>query len=172
MEFLDKNGLQHMLESLKPHMSSSTPDWNSKEGQDGYIKNRTHYEMVYDNGREYLYEGDTSLFVYTNPAVDLYAFTDGFFNSTTAVKVVEGALLPVKSGASILVQKVINSYSGAIGKRIYFTQPIPVDTEAYFGSIECMQLDSRFIPDDIARQNYVESLEARILQLEEKIANL
>ena len=37
---------------VKENLGISTPDWNAKEGEDGYIKNRTHYKDVeiFENG--------------------------------------------------------------------------------------------------------------------------
>ena len=75
MEFLDKNGLQHMLESLKPHIGSTTSDWNANEEEKGYIKNRTHYILVYNQSEVQFYEGGSTEFeVYAESNKDLYSF--------------------------------------------------------------------------------------------------
>lgn len=169
MEFLDKNGLQHMLESLKPHVGSTTPDWNANEEEKGYIKNRTHYIVVYNRSEVQFYEGGSTEFeVYAEPNKDLYAFAS-IDNLKTAVKVEAGAYLEAEIGPSLVVQNIV--YAG--GRFIIsLGSPPTVDTKLYFANLEFYQLDSRFIPDDIARQEYVESLEEKIIQLEEKIANL
>ena len=169
MEFLDKNGLQHMLESLKPHLGSTTPDWNANEEEKGYIKNRTHYIVTYNQSEVYFYEGGPIEFeVYAEANKDLYSFAS-IDNLRTAVKVEAGAMLQLEIGPSLVVQNIVDT-----GGRFIISLKFPpaVDTKLYFANLEFYPLDSRFIPDDIARQEYVESLETRITQLEEKIANL
>lgn len=166
MEFLDKNGLQHMLESLKPHIGSATPDWNAKEGQDGFIKNRTHYEetevLLHKNTRE-LVDGES--FFVPKTGVPLYIWSQrgrviGLPNSRVEIPCI---------GRMNLILDLI--YMGSQWQ-VTVVQTTEVPNDIFWGIYNLFPLEPKYIPDTIARQEYVESLEERIVQLEEKIANL
>lgn len=165
MEFLDKNGLQHMLESLKPHISSSTPDWNASVSQDGHIKNRTHYEekeVFFEKQTTDMTEGGT--FYVPKSSVPLSIWSD-----TGAVdgKPNQRVEIPCYGGHLVLDLTYMGSQW-----QVYVVQSPVVPQTIYFGQYYVHTLATKYIPDTIARQEYVESLEARIQQLEEKIANL
>lgn len=166
MEFLDKNGLQHMLESLKPHIGSTTPDWNAAEGQVGFIKNRTHYEQeiaVLQKDTNKLVEGES--FYVPKSEVPLHIWSgrgvvEGRPNSRVEI--------PCSGNKNLILDLI---YMGSRWQ-VTVVQTTVVSNNINFGEYKITQLHTKYIPETIARQEYVESLEARILQLEEKIANL
>lgn len=166
MEFLDKNGLQHMLESLKPHIGSTTPDWNANEDQDGYIKNRTHYErknVFCQKNTNELVEGESFNVPYRVLPLSIW-------NDSYRVEGLPNSRVEIQChGSRKLILDLV--YNGTMWQ-VTVVQGVFVPVEIFFGSYFITQLATQYIPDTIARQEYVESLEARIVQLEEKIANL
>lgn len=166
MEFLDKNGLQHMLESLKPHIGSATPDWDAEEGQDGFIKNRTHYEsqtVFLQKNSSTLIEGES--FYVPKSVIPLYIWSSRGVVEGLPNRRVE---IPCSGSANLILDLI---YTGKQWQ-VTVVQATIVPDDIFFGNYKLRQLEPKYIPDTIARQEYVESLEARIIQLEEKIANL
>lgn len=156
---------------------SSAPDWNASTYKDGHIKNRTHHMQDYmchyfkgspikiSKPRDVGYV----LLTYDTDLADKFVRIEINANESKTYEFVDAMGMPLifrwDAGASTIN---VESFAGAVdtyGMRAYYSSSAKSYYE-YFVS-----LDDGFIPDTIARKEYVESLEARIAQLE-KMVNL
>lgn len=148
--------------------SSVTPDWNAKEGEAGYIKNRTHYTQetsiststityiedfpkYYDDETERYYSKQDVNILYTEDGNDylltIPAYTLlGYENNTNGVDI------EINFGGEVFQ---FESYSDTGDIYIKVKQPNAGDN---FRVVLYNQLDEKFIPDTIARKSDLENI--------------
>ena len=62
------NNVDEIVECMAHHFTGGSADWNANEGEDGYIKNRTHYEKVEVNNEplNITWDGNTEGLLYVD----------------------------------------------------------------------------------------------------------
>lgn len=153
---------------------SITPDWNASEGEEGFIKNRTHYleaksytnvesesEEDYESGmmrHTYRFEAsppsdETKVAIKIKVGVDyIKHLILNTFDHITG----EGTdTLSVKVGNVVFD---VQQWEEEITLRTLLgtTDEIPQVSYAYIYEKQCKQMDDIFIPDTIARKSYVD----------------
>lgn len=170
---------------------SITPDWNASEGEEGYIKNRTHYSKIYQKTQQasvfYVTKNDTLKIAgeFFDGLAMIIQITNSFGEG--AAIITKSQFIEMKKGTPAQVEvaftngKTVNyeisywvePYHLTYGESIHIDYAQDSDTpenETYdliCGLIN--QLSDAFIPDTIARQAELTELSLQVGTLSERV---
>ena len=173
---------------------SITPDWNASEGEEGYIKNRTHYSKIYQKTQQasvfYVTKNDTLKIAgeFFDGLAMIIQITNSFGEG--AAIITKSQFIEMKKGTPAQVEvaftngKTVNyeisywvePYHLTYGESIHIDYAQDSDTpenETYdliCGLIN--QLSDAFIPDTIARQAELTELSLQVGGLSERVDDL
>ena len=157
-------------------IEGATPDWSASEGEEGFIKNRTHYAKYNDEFLRWLSpeEEDNVSFISKQPIEQIFDINDIVYVSCSEfgqVKVdkddvtlfktdIEGNLttevfgiLKVRNEGEFKTFTIFSNYEDGLN----------VSTSIY------KTLDDKFIPDTIARQAEVTELSSEVGKVSEDV---
>lgn len=171
---LTKEEVQEMLKSIE--VKSVTPDWKALEGEGGFIKNKPFYS-AFKNSEEFII-GESSTLHSSSREVDENYQYNNILNvviNGEEYNLRDGLTVPIGSGSYIKFYDIhIDEFTTEFYTEYYRdSMDIHDKLAPEFFNIELKvygitRIDEQFIPLTIARQSYVESLEARIQALENK----
>lgn len=155
-----------VAESITATMTGSTPDWNAKEGEAGYIENRTHYaitDRLQLPSEAENYEINFGSVAGRDAILNFYV-RGGFITEVIKFDDISEHVIS-RAGATIKIKRKNIGDTG-----FYITTSSSFSDDEYIENQYIQrQLSDYYIPDTIARTKDVTALEARIAELEAKL---
>lgn len=169
---LTKEEVQEMLNTIKV----GTPDWKALEGEDGFIKNKPFYS-AFRKSEEFIISENNTLHALSREVDENYQYNNilNVVINGEEYNLRDNLTVPIGSGSYIKFYDIhIDEFTTEFYTEYYRdSMDIHDKLAPEFLHIELKEygitrIDEQFIPLTIARQSYVESLEARIQALENK----